>query len=157
PPAAGRMLIPDDDRAGAPPVAVVSHALSQERFGGVQNATGQSILINNVAFAVVGVAPPEFFGTDPGASPDVYLPLHASSWLDTEDSKRFVDSNYYWLQTMARLRPGVSREQAEAALAGPFRQWADSTVTKEVERADLPTLILQQGGGGLDVLRRRFS
>ena len=57
-PAAGRPLVPDDDRAGAPPVAVISMGYSQRRFGGAANATGQPILINNVPFTVVGVAPP---------------------------------------------------------------------------------------------------
>ena len=66
PPAAGRLIGPDDDRAGAPGTAVVSFALSQKRFGGPENAPGQSIQINNLPFTVIGVAPPEFFGADPG-------------------------------------------------------------------------------------------
>ena len=45
-------------------------------FGEPANAPGQSILINNVPATVVGVTPPEFFGVDPAAAPDVYLPLH---------------------------------------------------------------------------------
>ena len=48
PPAAGRLIAPDDDRAGAPAIAVISFALSQKRFGGPENAPGQSILINNL-------------------------------------------------------------------------------------------------------------
>src|SRR6266576_5783571 len=75
-PAAGRLIISDDDRAGAPPVAVVSYGFSQRRFGGAANAAGQPILINNVPFTVVGVTPPEFFGVDPAAAPDIYLPIH---------------------------------------------------------------------------------
>ena len=47
PPAAGRLIIPDDDRTGAPAVAVVSLALSQQRFGGAANAAGKSVLVNN--------------------------------------------------------------------------------------------------------------
>src|SRR5258708_38113723 len=47
PPAAGRLLIPDDDRAGAPAVAVVSYGFSQRRFGGAANAAGQAILLDN--------------------------------------------------------------------------------------------------------------
>ena len=46
-PAAGRLLAADDDRAGAPPVAVISMGYSERRFGGAANAVGQSILINN--------------------------------------------------------------------------------------------------------------
>jgi macrolide transport system ATP-binding/permease protein len=161
PPARGRLLIPDDDRAGAPPVAIVSMALSQQRFGSPNNAVGASILIDNVPFTVVGVAPPEFFGVDPGEAPDVYVPLHANLLL--EDSSRgglaamYLDQHYYWLEAMARLRPGVSLAQAQAALAGPFHQWAYSTAANDHERADLPALKLREGGGGLDGLRRGYS
>ena len=68
PPAAGRLIGPDDDRAGAPGMAVVSFALSQKRFGGPEQAPGQSIQINNLPFTVIGVAPPEFFGADPASA-----------------------------------------------------------------------------------------
>jgi macrolide transport system ATP-binding/permease protein len=76
-PASGRLIVADDDRAGAAPVAVLSMGYSQRRFGSAANATGQPILINNVPFTVVGVAPSEFFGVDPAEAPHVYLPMHA--------------------------------------------------------------------------------
>jgi macrolide transport system ATP-binding/permease protein len=57
-PAAGRLIVPDDDQAGAPAVAVVSSALSEKRFGGAANAVGQTVLINNLPFIVLGVTPP---------------------------------------------------------------------------------------------------
>ena len=57
-PAAGRLIDSEDDRPGAAPVAVISFATSQNRFGGPTNAIGQSILVDNVPFAVIGVAPP---------------------------------------------------------------------------------------------------
>ena len=82
-PAAGRLLMRGDDRADAPPVAVISMGYSQRRFGGPANAIDQPILINNVAFTVVGVTPSEFFGVDPAVAPHVYLPLHASLLLDS--------------------------------------------------------------------------
>ncbi|MEP6916758.1 MAG: ABC transporter permease [Acidobacteriota bacterium] len=58
-PAAGRLIVDGDDRPGALPVAVVSMAYSQRRFGGAANAAGQVILVNNLAVTVVGVAPPD--------------------------------------------------------------------------------------------------
>jgi macrolide transport system ATP-binding/permease protein len=158
PPAAGRLILADDDRAGTPPVAVISMGYSQRRFGGPANATGQPILINNVAFTVVGVTPSEFFGVDPGAAPHVYLPMHASFLFDPEDAPpRFLDPNYYWLQIMGRLRPGVRREEAQAALGAPFEQWVARTATTDGERANLPVLRLEEGAGGLDSLRRQYS
>ncbi|MGH9660431.1 MAG: ABC transporter permease, partial [Bryobacteraceae bacterium] len=74
-PSAGRLIIPDDDRVGAPAIAVLSYAYSQRRFGDAASAPGQSILINNIPFSVAGVAPPGFFGVDPAAAPEFYIPL----------------------------------------------------------------------------------
>ena len=57
---------------------------------------------------------------------------------------------------MARLRPGVSAMQAQAALAGPFSEWARSADPKR-RAEDVPTLVVREGSGGLDGLRRRYS
>ena len=155
-PAAGRLIFGDDDRAGAPPVAVISMGYSQRRFGGAAEAAGQPILINNVAFTVIGVTPSEFFGVDPGEAPEVYLPLHANQLFGSEVARGYLDQNYYWLQMMGRLRPGVGRAQAEAALRAPFEQWVAATATTDAERANLPVLWLEEGAGGLDSLRRQY-
>src|SRR5436305_9091380 len=77
-PAAGRLIASEDDRPGAAPVAVISFAISQQRFGGPPGAIGQAVLVDNVPFTVIGVAPPEFFGVDPAVAPGLYLPLHTS-------------------------------------------------------------------------------
>ena len=158
-PEAGRLIFPEDDRAGAPAVVVVSHSLSQSRFGGPANAVGQTVLINNVPFSVVGVTLPQFFGVDPGRKPDFYLPMHAGLLLPDPqpDAGSFVDQNYYWIEILARLRPGVSREQAQAALAGPLHQWVETTATNDVQRANLPTFLVTEGAGGLDGLRQWYS
>lgn len=157
-PAAGRLIGAEDDRAGAEPVAVISYALSQQRFGGPQGAVGQSILVDNVAMTVVGVTPPEFFGVDPADAPDLFLPLHAIPLVDADVAQRmFHDQNFYWLEMMGRLRPGVSMEQAQAALAPRFHHWVASTATTEGERAKLPALLLNPGAGGLGFLRREYT
>ncbi|HYL63662.1 MAG TPA: ABC transporter permease [Candidatus Methylomirabilis sp.] len=158
-PTAGRLIVPEDDRAGAPAVVVVSHALSQNRFGSPANAIGQTVLINDVPFEVVGVAPPEFFGVDPGTTPDFYLPMHAGLLLPDPrpDGDWFVNKNEYWIEILARLRPGVSREQAQAAMAGPFHQWVEGTATNDTQRANLPEFLVSEGAGGLDGLRQRYS
>jgi macrolide transport system ATP-binding/permease protein len=158
-PTAGRLIFPDDDRAGAPAAAVVSYALSQSRFGGAANAVGQMVLINNVPFEVVGVAPPEFFGVDPGTKPDFYLPMHAGLLLPDPrpEADWYVDQNEYWIEILARLRPGVTREQAQAALAEPFHQWVESTATSDEQRANLPEFLVKEGASGLDALRHRYS
>ena len=150
--AAGRVLLPEDDRAGAAPTAVISMGYSQRHFANPTEAVGRSVVVNNVPYTVVGVAAPEFFGVDPGARPQVYLPLHGKG-----DESTYLAQNDYWLQMMGRLRPGVSLAQAQAALAVPFQQWVASTATNNLERANLPQLRLEDGAEGLDSLRRRYS
>jgi macrolide transport system ATP-binding/permease protein len=162
PPVAGRLIIPDDDRAGAPAVAVISAALSQRRFGGPANATGQSILLNNIPFTVVGVTPPEFFGVDPAAAPELYLPLHTNLLLEAsnpfgERAQSYLEQHYYWIEMMGRVRPGVGIVQAQSSLAPPFQQWVASTATNDRQRANLPALVVREGAGGLDHLRRKYS
>ena len=123
-PAAGRLILPDDDRVGAPPAAVISHALSERRFGGAAKAAGQSILIDNLPFTVVGVTPPGFFGVDPANAPDVYLPMHTNILLGAAlpfgfRADGYIDANFYWIQVMARLRP-------ESAWRKPRPRWRRS-------------------------------
>ncbi|HEX8838141.1 MAG TPA: ABC transporter permease [Candidatus Acidoferrum sp.] len=157
-PAAGRLIDSEDDRPGAAPVAVVSFATSQERFGGPSSAIGQPILVDNVSFTVIGVAPPEFFGVDPAAAPQLYLPLHASVLIDGARAARmYGDGNFYWIEMMGRLRPGVSMAQAQAVLAPRFHQWVATTATTDGERAKLPALMLNPGAAGLGSLRRQYS
>jgi predicted permease len=158
-PAAGRLIESEDDRPGAAPVTVISFATSQNRFGGPPNAIGQSILIDNIPFTVIGVAPPEFFGVDPAAAPDVYLPLHTNLLLDAgpRTERMYRDGNFYWIEMMGRLRPGVSMAQAQAALAPRFHQWVATTASTDGERAKLPALILNPGADGLGSLRREYS
>src|ERR1700722_10413145 len=129
-PAAGRVIDSEDDRASATPVAVISFTTSQNRFGGPSNALGQQVLVDNVPFTVIGVAPPEFFGVDPGSAPDLYLPLHTNLLVDGARAARvYPDGNFYWIEMMGRLRPGVSMAQAQAALAPRFHQWVAATAT----------------------------
>jgi predicted permease len=159
--AAGRLIGPDDDRAGAPAVAVISDGLSEARFGGPANAPGQSMLVDNIPFTVVGVTRPEFFGADPNARPAVYVPMHTNLLLQAGNkyaraAERYTDANYDWVVTMARLRPGVSAAQAQAALGPAFSAWKAATDTKR-PKADLPTLVVKESAGGLDGLRRTYS
>jgi predicted permease len=156
-PAAGRLIATEDDRVGAPAVAVISMGYCQRRFGSPTEAAGQAILINNVPFMVAGVTSPGFFGVDPGAAPDVYLPLHTNLLLEKEAAASNLDANYYWLQMMGRLRPGVRIEQAQPALAGSFAQWVATTASNDRERANLPMLRLENGAGGLDSLKRKYT
>jgi predicted permease len=160
PPAAGRLIAADDDRAGAPSVAVISYALSQGRFGGPAQAVGEAIRIGGFPFTIVGVAPPEFFGADPAEAPDIYVPMHANLLFDADDrfyppASIYNNPDYDWVVIMARLRPGVSLAQAQAALAPQFAEFERNVTTRS--RTDLATLQLHEGSAGLDSLRRTYS
>jgi macrolide transport system ATP-binding/permease protein len=156
--AAGRVIDAEDDRAGAAPVAVLSYATSQNRFGGPAQAIGQAITVDGVGFTVVGVAPPEFFGVDPATVPDLYLPLHTNLLVDgAEAARMYPDANFYWIEMMGRLRAGVSMEEAQATLAPRFHRWVEATATSDGERANLPALLLNPGAGGLGGLRRQYA
>ncbi|MBI4891788.1 MAG: ABC transporter permease [Acidobacteria bacterium] len=158
PAAAGRLIDSEDERAGAAPVAVISFAVSQRRFGGPANAIGQPVLVDNVAFTVVGVTAPGFFGVDPASVPELYLPLHTNLLVDGERAARmYPEGNFYWIEMMGRLREGVSMAQAQAVLAPRFAQWVAATATTDGERAKLPALKLNAGAAGLGGLRRQYS
>lgn len=161
-PAAGRMIISGDDRPDSTPVAVLSNGLAQRRFGGAPNAIGQSILIDNHPFVVIGVTPAEFFGVDPARVPEFYVPLHSDLLLDQgnpwgDKPEKYLNQNYYWIQVMARLRSGTSMAQVQATLAPQFHQWVANTATNDREREALPELQLSEGAAGLDTLRRKYS
>jgi macrolide transport system ATP-binding/permease protein len=157
-PATGRLIDSEDDRPGAAPVAVISFAASQNRFGGPSSSIGQPVLVDSVPFTVIGVAPPEFFGVDPAEAPDLYLPLHTNLLVDgTRAAGMYPDGNFYWIEMMGRLGPGVSMAQAQAALAPRFHQWVAATATTDGERAKLPALMLNPGAAGLGSLRRQYS
>ena len=160
-PAAGRLLGPDDDRAGGTAVAVISYGLSQSRFGGPANAAGQSVLLDNIPFTIVGVTPPEFFGVDFNALPSVYLPMHAILLLQAGNKTDppgpyFTDPQDDWVIPMARLRAGVSPAHAQAALGTAYAQWEAATDPRR-KKADVPTLVVKPAAGGLDSLRRTYS
>src|SRR4029450_7870837 len=122
------------------------------------NAVGQQIVINGTPFTVIGVAAPEFFGVDPERAPQVYLPMRATNLLqELLGDETFVDPNYYWIEMMGRLKPGVDLAQAQPVLSTAFAQWVVSTATNDRERANLPALRLGPGAAGLDSLRRQYS
>ena len=161
PPAAGRLIEPEDDRAGAPPVVVLSYGYWQRRFNGEAEVVGQSILISNLPFTVAGVSAPEFFGVDPGSNVSFFLPIHLMPLLslnpEEEQRSRFLDSHFYWIEMMGRLQRGVTLAQAEAALRVEFTAFAAGTAASPKDAEVLPEVILEAGGAGLDSLRAQYS
>jgi predicted permease len=116
-PAAGRLLTPDDDRTpGAHPVAVLSHGFWTRRFAADAKVVGQSLLVNGQHMTVVGIAPPGFHGVEVGESLDVFVPLMMQPQVIPTWTRGLNDWRVRWLTVMARLKPGVSVEQAKASV-----------------------------------------
>src|SRR5688500_16303705 len=123
-PAAGRLLGPNDDGAiGTPNVAVVSHAYWTTHLGGDASAIGKRIVVNNQPLTIVGVAPRGFAGTTLGMQPSVFVPVTIGPLVNPMIGPRDGMDNrkQYWLYLFARLRPGVSLEQAHAAMQTIYR------------------------------------
>ena len=161
PPAAGRLIAPDDDRAGAPNIAVITYPYWVERFNSDPSVAGKSLLLNNTAFTIIGVTAPGFYGVDPEGAPKVFLPIHTIPAISPdpvdENRQRFFDDRFYWVEMMGRLRPGVRMEQAEAELRTKFTAFAANTAPTAQAREGLPELFLDPGRAGLDSLRRAYS
>src|SRR5271165_1469806 len=115
-PAAGRLFTPNDDKAaGASPVAVLGHGYWTSHFNQSGSVVSDQILINGVSFTVIGVAPEGFLGTSLGVIPDVYVPLSMREAIQP-DWKGLDNRRSYWVYLFARLKPGISPTQAQAAM-----------------------------------------
>ncbi len=113
----GRPLALSDDRAGATPVVVVSHAFWQARLGANPAAIGRTLLFNNVPFTVVGVAPAGFRGVSAIDTPDYWVPVIAYRSVMTGQMLEFFQSRRaVVVSALGRLKPGITPEAATAAL-----------------------------------------
>jgi predicted permease len=117
--AVGRVFTPDDDRERhGSPVAVLSYDYWRNRFGADPAVVGRTITVNNRALTIVGVSQAGFDGVDIGYVPNVRVPITMKAEMtpnwDDMDNRRSR-----WVNVFARLKPGVSRERALAALQ-PF-------------------------------------
>ena len=121
--AAGRLISPADDSAAASPVVVLNYGYWKSQFGGSPSAIGKSIRLNNVPFTVIGVADPRFDSLSPGRIYDAWVPLSALPQLNSRPyaSQRATDVYSWWLVIVGRLKPGVDRSEAQAAVSTLFR------------------------------------
>lgn len=132
----GRLLTPGDDRVpGGHPVAVMSHGLWQRRFGRDKTVVGRTVSLNAQSFTIVGIAPPDFHGTSAGLTLDLYVPLAMQPQV--VDGGGRLDKRYdHWLQALARVKPGVTLEQAQAevdAIAAALRkEYPNSHIAAQV-------------------------
>jgi predicted permease len=120
-PARGRLLDPNDDRAvGQSNVVVISHAFWRDTLEGSPAVLNDTLIVNGQPMTIVGVTPPGFHGTTIGSRPDVYVPITMQGFMQPgtvrKDYNVFENRRAYWIYLFARLKPGVTIEQARAAL-----------------------------------------
>jgi putative ABC transport system permease protein len=118
----GRVFLPEEDQPGANRVAVMSHGLWRRRFNSDPVILGKSLTLNGVSFTVIGVMPPDFRypteATELWVNPRQVLPeLSVGS---TNDVRPIRSS--HWLPMIARLKSGVSVEQAQADMEAVARR-----------------------------------
>ena len=116
-PALGRVFDANDETAlGANPVAVLSYGYWTRQFGGDPSILDAPITVNGTALTVVGVARKGFDGVQVGRMPDIYVPITMHSQMSPEDGLSLDQRTDHWIALMGRLKPGVSRARAQAAL-----------------------------------------
>ena len=157
----GRLLTPEDDKANAQPAAVMSYRYWSEQLNSDPSVVGQTFVINNTNFTVVGITPPEFFGERVRRPPDFWLPLVFHPQIELRESF-LEDKQVYWLMVLGRLKPGVRLEQANATVNLALRQFlteqAGSQLTEDRQRGIQSTYVtLVEGKGGISGLRTFYS
>jgi predicted permease len=162
-PALGRVLNEADDQTpGAGPVAVASYSWWKRRFGNNPSILGKTFRFESTVYTIVGVAPPGFFGTSVGQSPDLWIPLSmereiSPGWNGLND--KFFQSLYI----IARLKPGVTVEQASADTNLLFKQILRSEYVgpepspKELAAIQHAQIDLTSAARGLSNLRIQYS
>jgi predicted permease len=121
-PALGRLLGPEDDRVlGHAEAVVLSYGFWRNGFAADPDVIGRTLTVNGKPLTIVGVAPRGFNGTTLSSPVSVFLPI-SFRWLPQEGALPNHDNRrQYWAYLFARLKPGVSLEQAQSAINGPYR------------------------------------
>ncbi|HSQ28433.1 MAG TPA: ABC transporter permease [Gemmatimonadaceae bacterium] len=111
-PAVGRLIgVEDDETIGAHPIVVLSHEYWKSQLGGDPAVVGQIISVNGRQLTILGVSAPGFEGTTTGMKPALFVPLSMRGAM-SPGFNGFEDRRRYWIYLFARLRPGVTIEQA---------------------------------------------
>jgi predicted permease len=157
----GRTILPEDDQESAQATVVISNRFWKQRLGENRDVAGKTIIVNGIPMAIVGVAPPDFFGLEPGSSPDLFIPLAKYSAEQARQGPTYngltflTDPKLWWAGVVGRLRPGVSVQQAQAELQVMFDQDLNTIVPTPLPVK--PALQVVPVKQGLDSLRRQFS
>jgi predicted permease len=130
-PLLGRVLTPEDDRQGGPSGGfgvVISEGFWKTWFNGAPDVVGRKIVIADAPFTVVGVMPKSFIGADATERPEIYAPIWAEPVIDAPYNNITCGYHCWWMQVIARRKPGVTVEQANAALAAASNALLEESV-----------------------------
>jgi len=153
-PYAGRLFTPDDDRPGAPPVAVMSYRLWHQRYGSDPSVIGSIFNLSDGPFTVVGITPPGFFGdTLRDTPPDFFVPLVTDDTVNEPQTA--------WLDLIGRVGPGTRPVAIEAKMRVELKQWlrshwGDMSANDRARFAE-QTLFLSPGGAGITSMREEYE
>ena len=156
-PAAGRLMASQDDQMGAAasPVAVVSWSYWKTRFNLDPGILGKQITVGNVPLTIVGVTPRDFFGLMTWSRPNLWVPLAMEPVIDHPNR---IAPGHMEIGLVARLKPGVSIEQARADM-GVLFQFTLAEMTKNRQDPLLRQIKVEvaPAGAGLSTVRDNFA
>jgi predicted permease len=144
--AAGRVLTPSDDATGAPPAVVLSYRYWQQRFHGDPQVIGQQFSVNSYPLVIVGVAENGFGGLFNGDQPDVFMTLAMNPLTNRGAVQAWNSVRNPWLTLVARLKPGVSVQQAQAAVPALWARAAEKVNDRAVNAAIREHLLPKEEG-----------
>ena len=160
----GRVFTPEDDTAGSPPVAVLSHHVWETAFAANPAIVGSTFLLDGHPFTIIGVAPPRFFGeTLRGDPPDIWIPLHKEPLFAAEGSLLNQPVSA-WLRMIGRLRPGATVDGMSPRLTVTLRRWMQyesqypANWMPDIIR-DLPKQVIDviPAGGGVAEMKEAYG
>jgi macrolide transport system ATP-binding/permease protein len=159
-PASGRLLADEDDRRGAPPVAVMSYEAWQRDYAGDTSLIGSTLYVNTKPVTVIGVAPEGFFGDRLSSMPpDYYLPIEAMPVL--ANAPYIHDPQTQWLYLVGRIKPGVAVAPLQQKLSGLLRQTLETTKVFTSERGKAVVarahVVLTPGGAGIRDMHQQYG
>ena len=164
PPLLGRYLTPQDDQPGGTGNGfgvVLSEDFWRTWFNGVPDVVGRRLTIANASFTVIGVMPKQFIGADPTRRPEFYVPLWAEPIIDAPYNNIAAAYHSWWLRIIARRKPGVSLEQANAAVEAVSNPVLEETAPQDARwikdwKANHFHLAVVSGSKGFTYLRFKF-
>ena len=160
----GRVLASDDDVSRSA-VVVLQYDFWQTRYAGRPDVIGNTIRLNGAPFTIAGVAAPEFGGTNAGLLTQLWAPVTAKTTLTPDFKADLENERYHWFYLFARLKPGVTLDQAQTAMRVLHQQRKEEEVKGEFfakfpdtrDRFLRQTLSLVPADRGLSALRRTFE